>query len=554
MSQKMALEALLLESFPVPPSFIPPTPLTPTSSINPPPSRPPATPLPPVPGPSRFSFQESQRILGARDDSLSSISMQDLPSDDDDESDLNAITTSPILPTPQSPRRTSNHSFTTPTRSFKPLSRSTSAISAGGPARANSPDITTIISRTPKPKRKASTTFSLRSTSTSRAPSSTSTSGRTSSPIGLSYDRSSRATTWEETDFIDDYGELERQLEGEGTDSDSSLDLHTPLPHLMVKHGLLSPNSTLLPRAQSMNSVDSLLISEDGVMMDPRASLVSVDTTKSSILKDNRDTPRRRVRHRDGRLLRGGIGLTTGLGWSDSEDEDAPSELTRRISSLNLSARRPSSTLSEKNLRTVRSSTTSLSWRSTMSAETVARSSSTSSYYPPPSSFGVSLPRSRGSSTSTSPCNPPPVSLRGFDKAFRGGLMKEEELYSPTKSTTSSSPSSIKSTFIDRDKSLPSLPNPKTGSIRRPAKTVTVTPLPLKGEGSIPLKVEGEAMRRRTQSLFTGAPKTLHLPRAVVGRDRPAVPVPRVMGGSLNSKPKPRTGTGMVYRSSGIAL
>lgn len=546
MSKKMALEALLLESFPVPPSFIPPTPSTPTSTINPPPSRPPATPLPPLPGPSRFSFQDTQRILGARDDSLSSISMQDLPSDDDDEDDLNAITTSPILSSPQSPKRTSTHSFTTPTRSAKPLSRSTSAISTSGPARATSPDITTIISRTPKPKRKASTTFSLHSTSTSRAPSSTSTSRGTSSPTGLPYDRSSRATTWEETDFIDDYGELERQLEGEGTDSDSSLDLHTPLPHLMVKHGLLSPNSTLLPHAKSMNSVDSLLISEDGVMMDPRASLVSVDTTKSSILKDNRDTPRRRVRHRDGRLLRGGIGLTTGLGWSDSEDEDAPSELTRRISSLNLSSRRPSSTLSEKNLRTVRSLTTSLSWRSTVSSGTVARSSSTSSYYPPPSSFGVSLPRSRGSSTSASSCNPPPVSLRGFDKAFRGGHMKEDELYSPTKSTTSSSPSSIQSTFIDRDKSLPSLPNPKTGSIRRPAKTVTVTPLPL--------KVEGEAMRKRTQSLFTGAPKTLQLPRAVVGRDRPAVPVPRVMGGSLNSKPKPRTGTGMVYRSSGIAL
>lgn len=124
--------------------------------------------------------------------------------------------------------------------------------------------------------------------------------------------------------------------------------------------------------------------------------------------------------------------------------------------------------------------------------------------------------------------------------------MKEDELYSPAKSTTSSSPPSMKSTFIDRDKSLPSLPNPKTGSIRRPAKTVTVTPLPVKGEG--------EGARKRTQSLFTGAPKTLHLPRAVVGRDRPAVPVPRVMGGSLNSKPKPRTGTGMVYRSSGIAL
>lgn len=39
--------------------------------------------------------------------------------------------------------------------------------------------------------------------------------------------------------------------------------------------------------------------------------------TKSGVMKDARDTPRRRVRHRDGRLLKGGIGLTTGLGWSD---------------------------------------------------------------------------------------------------------------------------------------------------------------------------------------------------------------------------------------------
>ena len=40
-------------------------------------------------------------------------------------------------------------------------------------------------------------------------------------------------------------------------------------------------------------------------------------TTKSGLIKDERDTVTRRVRHRDGKLLRGGIGLTTGLGWSD---------------------------------------------------------------------------------------------------------------------------------------------------------------------------------------------------------------------------------------------
>lgn len=45
-------------------------------------------------------------------------------------------------------------------------------------------------------------------------------------------------------------------------------------------------------------------------------SLGSV-VTKSGLIKDERDTVTRRVRHRDGKLLRGGIGLTTGLGWSD---------------------------------------------------------------------------------------------------------------------------------------------------------------------------------------------------------------------------------------------
>ena len=40
-------------------------------------------------------------------------------------------------------------------------------------------------------------------------------------------------------------------------------------------------------------------------------------TTHSTPPRDARDTARRRARHKDGRLLRGGIGLTTGLGWSD---------------------------------------------------------------------------------------------------------------------------------------------------------------------------------------------------------------------------------------------
>ncbi|GLB40117.1 hypothetical protein LshimejAT787_0706270 [Lyophyllum shimeji] len=124
---------------------------------------------------------------------------------------------------------------------------------------------------------------------------------------------------------------LERQLEGEGSESeegsDSSLDLHTPLPHLMVRQGMLSPRSKLIaaPLIGARDSVASLAST---------TTMNSTTTKGSGLLKDSRDTEKRRARHKDGRLLRGGIGLTTGLGWSDSEDEDAPSALTRRLSAL----------------------------------------------------------------------------------------------------------------------------------------------------------------------------------------------------------------------------
>jgi len=94
---------------------------------------------------------------------------------------------------------------------------------------------------------------------------------------------------------------------------------------------MLSPHSKLLP--QNVRA-EPVIVTTDG---NRPGSTVSAVTAKSGIFKDERDTIRRRVRHRDGRLLRGGIGLTTGLGWSDSEDEDAPSPLTKRLSHLSLS-------------------------------------------------------------------------------------------------------------------------------------------------------------------------------------------------------------------------
>ncbi|KAJ2958288.1 hypothetical protein NUW54_g14543 [Trametes sanguinea] len=138
----------------------------------------------------------------------------------------------------------------------------------------------------------------------------------------------------------DEEARLEKELDGEGSDSDSSLDLHTPLPHLMVKDGLLSPNSKLV---QSSRNSTPLPNDRPGSVFSVASTAASI-MTKSGLFKDERDTVQRRVRHRDGRLLAGGIGLTTGLGWSDSEDEDAPSPLIRQISSRNLKKRAASTT------------------------------------------------------------------------------------------------------------------------------------------------------------------------------------------------------------------
>ncbi|CDO76849.1 hypothetical protein BN946_scf185033.g46 [Trametes cinnabarina] len=261
--------------------------------------------------------------------------------------------------------------------------------------RPSSPDIKDILATTPRPRRKSSAGSGLRSRSTSRSVRSlrrrisegvgarktdvdsrrtsaaTSVSRRTSgtsiararsrpdSLSELAYEQSAMVPPadeelWDEDSFVSDYGvpmdetgtpfemldrdeeaRLEKELDGDGSDSDSSLDLHTPLPHLMVKDGLLSPNSKLV---QSSRNSTPLPNNRPGSVFSVASTTGSI-MTKSGLFKDERDTVKRRVRHRDGRLLAGGIGLTTGLGWSDSEDEDAPSPLIRQISSNNLKKR-----------------------------------------------------------------------------------------------------------------------------------------------------------------------------------------------------------------------
>jgi hypothetical protein len=87
----------------------------------------------------------------------------------------------------------------------------------------------------------------------------------------------------------------------------------------MLRAGLLSPHSKILrppsPELKRQASIGSM-----------------------SFLTVPQDNERRKRRHRDGKMLREGVGLTTGLGWSDSEDEDAPSPLIRRLSTLTMNS------------------------------------------------------------------------------------------------------------------------------------------------------------------------------------------------------------------------
>ncbi|KAJ7504487.1 hypothetical protein B0H11DRAFT_1982577 [Mycena galericulata] len=444
---------LLLEAFPAPPTFIPRSPLSPAFPDNPPPSRPPAAPLPPVPGPSRISETETLLFLGSsrsrrssklslrdpanrdsfastRSDSLLSVStgsqrssprtpssaaqslhrpslafsidehaeskddllegaplhdLQKAPLDEDDTAEVPKVM-------PSSSART----VRTPPRTAPRESIAISSIAMPGPdnddggpdfdaleedvpdPRAPSPDIATILATTPRPRLSS-----------------------------LAHRHQSEPDEpWEE-DFIDDYGqdpasyafgypELDQvdvpSVEGpqlvwdDPEDSDSDLDLHTSLPQVMLQHGFLSPRSKLLPAA---NAADSASLAPSPVS--------SVFAASDAPPRDTRDTPKRR-------LLAGGIGLTTGLGWSDSEDEDAPSALTRRVSSLNLnrSVLGLSRASSQTSLsRTSRASSLSLATFSSRPSSRVRRTQSEHDTEPEVDEFGT---------WSTARGNPPPTS------------------------------------------------------------------------------------------------------------------------------------------------
>ncbi|KAH9921803.1 uncharacterized protein B0H18DRAFT_1121259 [Fomitopsis serialis] len=320
-------------------------------------------------------------------DSISSIDMRDLPPLNEKEDEI----AEPVPKAIPSPKKKLLDK-TLPPLPMEPRR-----------AGAESPDIDQILAKTPRPRRKSSGCPS-RSVSRTRA-----RSLRRHVSDGTTLVSSRSRKTSEDDSFVEDYGslldatgtpvdivdveeeeKLDRALDGEGSDSDSDIDIHTPLPNLMLRHGLLSPNSKLLPQSQSQPVDD-----RPGSHMSVVSNAGSV-MTKTGLFKDGRDTVYRRVRHRDGKLLRGGIGLTTGLGWSDSEDEGAPSPLTHKLSSTTLGRKSlPAS------LRSSTSTSSSLSRHFNemgLDEERRPRASLPSDLSRKPSTSSVSMPRKHGGS------------------------------------------------------------------------------------------------------------------------------------------------------------
>ena len=236
----------------------------------------------------------------------------------------------------------------------------------------------------------------------------------------------------------------------------------------------------------------------------PYRDCVSVGSvmTKNGLFKDERDTVKRRVRHRDGRLLRGGIGLTTGLGWSDSEDEDAPAPLVRQLSSHSLKKRAtssasirstnsvtrsysdhmPDSRMEEFGVlpRTPRTSAPPTSWQRPRHASGLDRRTSTSSSLSSGSSASALSRTFSRVSVSSHRSAPASYNRRGLETPALttnslGHIREGEEpgFYTPS---TSSSTASLATPVTPADS--PSQSRPSIGSLgskRLPAKLDTLT-------------------------------------------------------------------------------
>ncbi|KAI9068554.1 hypothetical protein FKP32DRAFT_1561442 [Trametes sanguinea] len=442
--------------------------------------------------------------------------------------------------TPKSPPSTSSTtttSKTTPTRkekalppvpapaSSKPQPRvNTKSTERARPLkRADSPDVETMIARTPRPRRKSSATFGspilrARTNAGMAVP---------SSWKGLNAkEKEKGAGAGDNESVISDYGTLlkdddsdfERQLEGEGSESDSSIDIHTPLPHLMFRDGLLSPRSKLLPAGTATLSL-YMDDSPDGQRANSVLSVASTaasTVTKSGVYRDPRDTQRRRRRHKDQTLLRAGMGLTTGLGWSDSEDEDAPSLLTRRSTAVPRPLRLPQTAGIQAS---------------------VSRSTSMSDSRPPvagASKLPGTRPHTR-TRTLSNPSRAPTSSVLPRPAASK---------MVPPRSVSASVMAPV------RSRSISSIAASERGSVFSEAGTISDFPLP----PSSPATPSASASSSPAPG-FRG----LRRPsvNTQISRSATASPITppsasRVLN-TVGTGPRPRIGVGMAYRSSGYS-
>ncbi|KAG8695926.1 hypothetical protein FRC09_008851 [Ceratobasidium sp. 395] len=303
-------------------------------------------------------------------------------------------------------KRPSLESQTTPRMSRAQANRSAAPTptpkSATTSARPVSPDISYILRTTPRPSRHSSTYSLASSAATSRRPSvmGLGTSAppssfravpgmagpsRRTSDMSMSVGSSSRRTSSAVTacsQGLDVEGAGPEVFFGEqydSDDSDSDLDLSTPLPHMMLRAGLLSPRSTIITELMELPSPGAT----------PSGLSARGEALRLKGEKVWKAESRRKIRHRDGRNLRDGVGLTTGLGWSDSEDEDAPSPLRRRLSSVLMAKAqaqsRPSSQLARHSALTIssRRSTSSNLDSTSVSSQSLPRT---------PASHPLSLP------------------------------------------------------------------------------------------------------------------------------------------------------------------
>ncbi|KAG8934222.1 hypothetical protein FRC02_010392 [Tulasnella sp. 418] len=234
------------------------------------------------------------------------------------------------------------------------------------------------------------------------------------------------------------------QEDDDGTSSESSLDLHTPLPDLMVKAGILSPRSALLATRNATESgTNDSAKSKEEIAASLRKGAGSKVLSKSRL-----------VRHRDGKMLGLGLGLTTGLGWSDSEDEDAPSPLRRHISQIILHKKcsvasistLASSAMSDHNgsfrrdsilsnttgrMSTISRKTSILSSSSLQKSHSLASISSVLDK--PVARRQLSSPNPNSIATTVGPCPPP--------SSFTGGRRSRVSSKASVSSTLSSRPS-----------------------------------------------------------------------------------------------------------------